>query len=294
MHTINQGKTNYARLGLVVADIFPNILREIMRSIILPEGLCRQIKKQHKKKPSFLNKMTHGEHVSLITLSNGTYNNIDFTLLYKLMRSFSILDDPRQGWGNQPTIADVTISDDVERLRFARNKLVHRIKADIDSIEMSDYFSNIVNITQRIDTNLGKLPDQGFAREVLNFQTHCMDSEMEQKYYQALKDIEDIKGSKLLVFQVYLINLGGLSCPRLCRKKESPKSEDRHTMSKGKRTSCMFVFVCYMVFNATFNNISVISSWSVLLVEETEYQEKTTNLSQVADKLYHIMLYTSS
>jgi hypothetical protein len=76
---------------------------------------------------------------------------------------------------------------------------------------MSDYFSNIENITQRIDTNLGKLPDQGFAREVRNFQTHCMDSEMEQKYYQALKDIEEIKGSKLLVFQVYLINLGGLS-----------------------------------------------------------------------------------
>jgi hypothetical protein len=96
-----------------------------------------------------------------------------------------------------------------------------------------------------------------------------MDSEMEQKYYQALKDSEDIKGSKLLVFQVYLINLGGLSCPRLCWKKESPKSEDRHTMSKGKRTSCMFVFVCYMVFNATFNNISVISWRSALLVEET-------------------------
>jgi hypothetical protein len=28
-------------------------------------------------------------------------------------------------------------------------------------------------------------------------------------------------------------------------------------------------FVCYMVFNATFNNISVISWRSVLLVEET-------------------------
>jgi len=40
-----------------------------------------------------------------------------------------------------------------------------------------------------------------------------------------------------------------------------------------------------MVFNATFYNISDIS-WS-------EAPEKTTDLSQVTDKLYHIMLYTS-
>jgi hypothetical protein len=47
----------------------------------------------------------------------------------------------------------------------------------------------------------------------------------------------------------------------------------------------------FIVFNATFNNISVISWQSVLLVEETGVLGETTNLPQVSDKLYHIMLY---
>jgi hypothetical protein len=40
-----------------------------------------------------------------------------------------------------------------------------------------------------------------------------------------------------------------------------------------------------MVFNATFNNISVISWCSAFL------EKKTTELPRVTDKLYHIMLY---
>ena len=47
----------------------------------------------------------------------------------------------------------------------------------------------------------------------------------------------------------------------------------------------------FMVFNATFNNISVISWRSVLLVAETGVPDKTTDLSQVTDKLDHIILY---
>jgi hypothetical protein len=45
------------------------------------------------------------------------------------------------------------------------------------------------------------------------------------------------------------------------------------------------------VLIATFNNISVISWWSVLLVEETGVSVETTDLPQVVDNIYHIMLY---
>ena len=51
------------------------------------------------------------------------------------------------------------------------------------------------------------------------------------------------------------------------------------------------MFVCLMVFNTTFNNISVISWRSVLLVEETRGPGE--HHRHVTDKHYHIMFYTS-
>jgi hypothetical protein len=46
-----------------------------------------------------------------------------------------------------------------------------------------------------------------------------------------------------------------------------------------------------MMFNTIFNNISVISWQSVLLVlGKPEYPEKTTDLVYVTDKLFHIII----
>jgi hypothetical protein len=46
-----------------------------------------------------------------------------------------------------------------------------------------------------------------------------------------------------------------------------------------------------MVFNVTVNNISSISWRSVLLVEETGVTGENHRPVEVAEKLYHIMLY---
>jgi hypothetical protein len=40
-------------------------------------------------------------------------------------------------------------------------------------------------------------------------------------------------------------------------------------ISQTKNDKNTHIVLCLIVFNATFNNISVISWWSVLLVEET-------------------------
>jgi hypothetical protein len=54
----------------------------------------------------------------------------------------------------------------------------------------------------------------------------------------------------------------------------------------------MVWFGLFMVFNATFHNISAISWWSVLLLEETRVPgENQRSLLKATDKLYHIMLH---
>ena len=48
---------------------------------------------------------------------------------------------------------------------------------------------------------------------------------------------------------------------------------------------------CFMVFNATYNNISITGiSWHYRW-RKPQYTEKTNDLQQITDRLYHKMLY---
>jgi hypothetical protein len=53
--------------------------------------------------------------------------------------------------------------------------------------------------------------------------------------------------------------------------RQHPEKKKKEIMEKKYDRICLFV--CLMVFNATFNNISVISWQSVVLVEETRVPE---------------------
>jgi hypothetical protein len=52
----------------------------------------------------------------------------------------------------------------------------------------------------------------------------------------------------------------------------------------------IFDFFDFLVFNATFNNISAISWRPVLVVEETGVPGENTGHGQATDKLYHLRL----
>ena len=78
------------------------------------------------------------------------------------------------------------------------------------------------------------------------------------------------------------------------------QKQNRTNVLKALHSISMFLFliirlvwlqIMVMVFNTTFNNISIISWRSILLVEETAVPAENTDLPQVTDKLQHIKLY---
>ncbi|XP_062592289.1 probable serine/threonine-protein kinase pats1 [Saccostrea cucullata] len=67
--------------------------------------------------------------------------SMDVTIMYKLLRNFSDIAPPGNGWGKEPRIVDITESDDIERIRLYRNKYSHTSES---STVMSDGVFHII------------------------------------------------------------------------------------------------------------------------------------------------------
>ena len=68
------------------------------------------------------------------------------------------------------------------------------------------------------------------------------------------------------------------------------KTKDTKGVARIHKSKNDLDFLILLVFNATFSNISAISWGPALVVEEAEYQERTTDHGQATGKLYHLRL----
>ncbi|XP_062570675.1 uncharacterized protein LOC134232705 [Saccostrea cucullata] len=79
--------------------------------------------------------------------------SMDVTIMYKLLRNFSDIDPPGNGWGKEPKVDHIAESDDIERIRLYRNKSSHDalskpfIKDDVFNVIWTDLSQAILRLS---------------------------------------------------------------------------------------------------------------------------------------------------
>ncbi|XP_052082547.1 uncharacterized protein LOC127720138 isoform X3 [Mytilus californianus] len=182
-------QTRYARSSMLITDVFPEILRQfitVQHNNMPAQALERMVSRDKE----FRNTLDADERKMIQSLQSGNYDEIDFSLLYKLIRYFKLVDEPTKSWGNTPDTDDVNVGDDTERLRRYRNKITHKTRADMTEIELNKLFSDVTDIGKRADKYLQK---QIFEKEIEKLRKCSMDEDIKEKYIKLLEKYLDLQ-----------------------------------------------------------------------------------------------------
>ncbi|CAG2209329.1 unnamed protein product [Mytilus edulis] len=133
-NTESEKRELYSRLSIPIIETFPNILRDIIKKIMPAKQMYQKTKIKELQHPN-------------------SYDSLDVTSIYQLLRQFKLIQSPTKGWGNLPGKVDINVGDDVERIRWLRNKIVHRSNTKVDKKEFNEIFEEFCDIGYRMDQN---------------------------------------------------------------------------------------------------------------------------------------------
>lgn len=187
-----QEAENYNRLMKIISGPCSDTLRAILTKKVNPQSLRQKINilVAQSKKPQ-INK----EQKQLI--DRGKYSEFDITLLYFLLRNISGIPQHRNGWGNDPSPTDRSVSANVERIRVLRNNYGHSTKFVISDKEFEDKWRDIFQIVQELEQYIGT-------------STVYQDVMTELKYRKDNKEVlklqTTVKALKGIIFKVSYFN----------------------------------------------------------------------------------------
>lgn len=186
--------TNYARIGHVAQQMFPDILQELITIKEPPHRLSHDVKNN-----SYLrNNLRPDEWLLINNVTTKGYADFDIPFVYKLVRNLKLLPPPTQGWNhpNSPCLMEITAGDDLERIRRLRNEILHRGNAQVNDTELSQFFTQFKDIAGRFEKYLGKQTGD-FVDQFRDLESCCMDKETRNMYIKRLdglrKSDEDCK-----------------------------------------------------------------------------------------------------
>lgn len=190
---MESGDYRCAKCSLVVLKELTRIMQELLKksnthathiyTIIMNDALFKR---------DYLNE----DQIEMVEkLNTYGYDIIDISLAYKIVKYYNtFIPQPSRGWGQEPYSKQISISDDVERIRILRNRFVHLANTNISVESFNDFFKTCIEVGKRVDDYLEIPCDQGYEHAIRCYQGFPLDSVLKRKYLDALNDIEKLKG----------------------------------------------------------------------------------------------------
>ncbi|XP_021345066.1 E3 ubiquitin-protein ligase DZIP3-like, partial [Mizuhopecten yessoensis] len=180
--------TYFARLSKLVVDVFCDILREVLKAKVPPPGLTAILQSQRVQLSNNLENRQRHVLYPAGGVFVGTLKDLDFTLLYRLVRHIQGINIPphQNGWGKTPDTADRSLSANIDRLRIQRNEAYGHLPTA--SLSDSDFHSRWSLIRQSVlEIERDALTGDTYVTAVYGLLTVSMDPEAQKKYIEKLE-----------------------------------------------------------------------------------------------------------
>ena len=182
--------TNSNRASRIILGPCTDQLRDVLRHRVPPTNFHHVITRNRSNLP----RLTTPQRDLIIPRSghySGDYRDMDVSLLYLLLRNVCNIQPHSNGWGNTPDSSDTSLSASIERIREARNGVVHSASTVLAHTEFNDLLHEIKMAVIAMDSFLGN--SNKYEKAVDFLLTETMDPEQDVFTQQLKKQVEEDK-----------------------------------------------------------------------------------------------------
>lgn len=187
----------YIRCNMLVVQVLTPLVREYMELSKVPPATVYNLIMQPKCS-KFRATLSQPQMTAIQTLQSDGYKTFDITLMYKLAREkrlgLIITEHPTREWGSAPLQHELTIGDDIERIRLCRDKIMHIPNHIVPERELNDLFDKFIEVGKRADTHLNLTDELSYEQQIQDLRNSPIDPETTRKLNETLMENESLKG----------------------------------------------------------------------------------------------------
>ena len=192
-YLLSKESTNYMRLCQLIVTICTDVLRYVLDKYIPPSNLQSTLNIHrglltgpgcHLSKQQKAILFPRGPTPTVVSSKD-----FDISLLYTLLRNTAGIPPHGNGWGNNPTTGDTSLSACIESIRITRNNLNgHNLTGKICDSDFNDVWSTLKLAVTEIETK--ELTGTSFVQDIDGLHTADLDPVTSQQYIKEIKRME--------------------------------------------------------------------------------------------------------